>query len=276
MISFNNGVVALSGEHAFSPERTFMCGQCFRFTKQPDGSFAGIAFGKKLTVSESGGATLLRCGEPEFEGLWRPFLDLDGNYAGIAEMVAQDRFLSEAERFGRGIRILRQDPWEAFCSFIISQCNNIPRIQGIISRLCELFGEKLEGGFSFPSAQTLAAVEPSELAPLRAGYRAEYIVNAARAVASGALDLRTLSAFSCPTEQARKELMSVRGVGKKVADCTLLFGLHRTDSFPIDVWMKRTLSAVYPGGFDSAKYGEYAGIIQQYIFYYSRERGLFT
>ena len=167
--------------------------------------------------------------------------------------------------------MLRQEPWEALCSFIISQCNNIPRIKGIVGKLCQKFGREIEDGFAFPEAEVIAALTPEDLAPIRAGYRAEYIVSAAREVASGALDLEALKKL--PTQEARKRLLAVHGVGKKVADCVLLFGLSKTDAFPVDVWIKRVLDNVYPQGFDASVYGDLAGIVQQYLFFYARDHG---
>lgn len=270
MIEVFSDRTVLTGDHAFSPEQTFLCGQCFRFDPE-EGGFSGIAGGRYIRAEQNGGETLLFCPEEDFETFWRGYFDLDRDYSAVRPLIAHDPFLTEAERFGRGIRLLRQEPWEALCSFIISQCNNIPRIKSIVSRLCGTFGSPIPEGFAFPSPEVLAALTPEELAPLRAGYRAEYIVNAARAVASGETDLEALR--SLPTDDARRELMKLSGVGKKVADCVLLFGLSKTDAFPVDVWIKKVLQSVYPSGLDTSVYGDLAGLVQQYIFFYAREHG---
>jgi N-glycosylase/DNA lyase len=273
MIQICENRVILTGEHAFSPERTFLCGQCFRFEACGDGWFSGIAGGRAVKAASFGDCTELVCRAGDFEGFWRDYFDLDRDYGQIAAAVRNDEFLMGCLEFGRGIRILRQQPWEALCSFIISQCNNIPRIKRIISTFCALFGEKTEFGHLFPAPEAIAGKSPDELAPLRAGYRAAYLVSAANAVVSGKLDLDRLKNRSIPTEKVRGELMALPGVGRKVADCVMLYGLGRTDAFPVDVWIKRALKCIYPNGFDAAAYGESAGIIQQYIYYYAREHG---
>ena len=188
------------------------------------------------------------------------------------ESVMRGEYLTECARTGEGIRILRQDKWEALCSFIISQCNNIPRIKGIVERLCGLFGEPLETPWgvkhAFPDAGRVARLEEPELAPLHAGYRAPYIINAARAVASGEIDLEAAAAMD--GDAARAYLKTLSGVGDKVANCAVLFGLHRLDAFPIDVWIRRALKEHMPPDFDPKSLGEYAGLAQQYMFFAER------
>ena len=262
--------IILTGSDAFSPEQTFLCGQCFRF--DPDGEgFSGIAGGRFVRAEPMGDKTVLHCSKEDFETFWKDYFDLGRDYSPIRKLIADDPFLVSAEEYGRGIRMLKQEPWEALCSFIISQCNNIPRIKGIIGRLCQSYGREIEGGFTFPEAEVLAELSPSDLAHLRAGYRAEYIISAAREVAQGSLDLEALKTL--PTAEARKRLLALHGVGKKVADCVLLFGLGKSDAFPVDVWIKRVLDNVYPNGFDPTVYGDMAGIVQQYLFFYARDHG---
>jgi N-glycosylase/DNA lyase len=179
--------------------------------------------------------------------------------------------MAAAASFGAGIRILRQDPWETLCSFILSQCNNIPRIKRLVETLCALFGDPIPGArnaFAFPSPQRLAGLRETDFAPLRAGYRAKYILSAANAVASGALNLAELAA-STP-DAALASLKTLPGVGDKVAACAVLFGLHMLDAFPVDTWMKKAIARHYGAGFDPAIFAPYAGIAQQYMFYYER------
>ena len=166
-----------------------------------------------------------------------------------------------------GIRILKQEPWETVCSFIISQNNNIPRIKGIIERLCENFGEKIEGGFAFPSAEKIAALSLEELAVIRSGFRAKYILDAARKFASGEISSERLEQLS--TDEARSQLMKIYGVGEKVADCVLLFAFARIDAFPKDVWIKRAMEKLFSGDLPECAV-PYAGIVQQYIFHFAR------
>ena len=159
--------------------------------------------------------------------------------------------------------------WETLCSFIISQNNNIKRIKGIIERLCRLFGQPIgdSGFFSFPTPETLAAATAEHLAPLRCGFRARYLIDAAQKVCYGQVRLDAIP--SMPMEEARRELMQICGVGPKVADCVLLFGFHRLECCPMDVWMKRVFAVLYPNGLpDCAR--DFAGIAQQYLFHYAR------
>ena len=248
--------------------QTLDCGQSFRWTQQPDGSFSGVAFGRSVNVSLDGGDLIIHNASKEDEALWRDYFDLGLDYGAVRRQISKlHPVLKEAARYAPGIRILRQEPYEALCTFIISQNNNIKRIKGIVSRLCECFGEPVDSGFAFPTAEKMAALTPDDLAPIRAGFRARYLVDAAQKVASGEVVLENCRHL--PYEEAQKELMKITGVGVKVADCTLLFGLHRIEAFPVDVWMKRALDALFPG-MSPSDFGEYAGIAQQYIFHYSR------
>ncbi|MBR4304282.1 MAG: DNA-3-methyladenine glycosylase 2 family protein [Clostridia bacterium] len=254
----------------FDIRHTCDCGQCFRFMPC-EGGYLGVAYGKPIFVEHRDRGAVFHCTQEDFEQLWREFFDLDTDYGSIAAALPQDNFTRSAVEFGRGLRILRQQPWEALCSFIISQCNNIPRIQSIIDRLCRLFGEEIEWQgntlYTFPSAERLAQLTAEDLAPLRCGYRAPYIINAAKTVSANDDFFDRLAALD--TVAARKKIMELEGVGPKVADCFLLFGMHKLDAFPVDTWMKK--AAVYYGGkFDPSRFGEYAGIAQQYIFYYAR------
>lgn len=250
-------------------EKTFECGQCFRWNAGPDGVYRGIAYGYPAAVYEQDGAVIVRSDAPD--SLWHDYFDMDLNYTSASVFGAGEYLDSCVER-GKGIRILRQEPWEALCSFIISQCNNIPRIKGIVERLCREFGNPVsfEGSefFTFPSAETLSNTTEDDLAVIRSGYRAEYIICAAKAVCSGELDLGKL--MSEDWESAKKDLLSIRGVGEKVANCVVLFGLHHMEAFPIDVWIRRALKEHFPKDFRPESLGPYAGLAQQYIFYSAR------
>ena len=250
---------------------TFECGQCFRWNKDENGNYFGLAGNVPAFVIESDDGVFVESDAgPEF---WTSYFDLDSDYSPADALFMEIPWLDECTRAGKGIRILRQDPWEALCSFIISQCNNITRIKGIVERLCSLFGERLEFRgrvcFGYPSAETLAGLSVDDLAPLRSGYRAPYIIDAAKAVASGELDLEALK--SVTPEEARKTLKGLNGIGDKVANCAVLFGLHHMEAFPVDVWIKRALKEHFPPDFDPAVLGPMAGLAQQYMFYYERE-----
>lgn len=250
--------------------QTLDCGQAFRWKEQNDGSFIGVAFGKLVTFRQVDDTIIIDgADENDYNSIWKHYLDLELDYGIIKQKLsALHPILSEAAEFAPGIRILNQQPWEALCSFIISQNNNIPRIKGIVERLCQTFGEQLSDDFyTFPSAEKLAVLTPEDLTPIRAGFRARYIIDGARKVAGGEIDLESVRKMEI--DEARSELMKITGVGVKVADCTLLYGLHRLDCFPLDVWMKRAMSTLFPK-MQPSDFGEYGGIAQQYIFHYSR------
>ena len=266
-------VFELCREKDLSPYKTFECGQCFRWNDDGTGAYIGVASGRAARVFLSGGNTMIECEEEDLV-FWHNYLDMDTNYTAARESIMIGDYLTECAEYGEGIRILRQDYWEALCSFIISQCNNIPRIKSIIEKLCALFGEEMETPwgvkYTFPTASRVALLEEPELAPLRSGYRAAYIINAARAVASGEIDLEY--AATLDGNEARKYLKNLNGVGDKVANCAVLFGLHRMNAFPVDVWIKRALKEHMPQGFDASSLGEYAGLAQQYMFFHAREQ----
>lgn len=267
-VEFENGV-RVEGVYDLDLAQTLDCGQSFRWTEHEDGSFSGIAFGKFVTVRlENNILYIENTDKKNFEKIWYDYFDLSLDYGKIRDEISMlHPVLCEAAKYAPGIRILRQEPYEALCTFIISQNNNIKRIKGIVQRLCEYFGEKIEGGYAFPTAEKMAQLTPDDLAPLRAGFRNRYLIDASQKVASGAVDLEKCR--YCDYDEARAELMKITGVGVKVADCTLLFGLHRIEAFPVDVWMKRAMEKLFPD-MKPEDFGEYAGIAQQYIFHYSR------
>lgn len=253
--------------------KTFECGQCFRWNADDKGVYTGVAKGYAAKLWTEDGKVYIRSSAPM--ELWRDYFDLNRNYGEISRSFRGGEYLDTCIEYGRGIRILRQEPWEALCSFIISQCNNITRIKGIVERLCSMLGEtvELDGErfFAFPSAAVLAEVSEEQLKPLRSGYRAPYIISAALAVASGALDMEAL--ITADSLTAKKALLKQKGIGEKVANCVVLFGLHHMEAFPIDVWIRRALKTHFPPDFDPKSLGEYAGLAQQYIFYYARSTG---
>lgn len=245
----------------------FDCGQAFRFDKAEDGAWCGTAYGKYLKIYQNENEIrIIGSSEEEFKKIWFDYFDFSRDYDELLRSFSGDDLLEKSAKENYGIRVLKQEKWETLCSFIISQNNNIPRIKGIIKRLCESFGEKVGEDYSFPSAEKIAALEIEDLAPLRAGFRNKYIMDAARKVASGEIDLKALE--SLDTESAEAELMKIKGVGKKVAQCVLLFAYGREDAFPIDVWVKRVMT-LYPDGLPEKVYPN-RGIAQQYLFHYIR------
>ena len=249
----------------FDLDETLDCGQAFRFTKEPDGSYKGFATNKFIHISKcDDGFTLEGDGDEEF---WLDYLDAKTDYGELKNSYSTEKTLKSACEYASGIRLLRQDAFESLISFIISQNNNIPRIKGIIGRLCENFGEKTENGYAFPTFEDLSAVTVDDLAIIRSGFRAKYIVDAVAKIKNGEINLEEIKAM--PIDEARKSLMTIKGVGPKVAECVLLYGMHRTEAFPVDVWIKRVMEEYYPGGFPK-EFASTAGIAQQYLFHYIR------
>lgn len=247
----------------FALDDTLDCGQAFRWEKISDNAYQGAFLNKKLTISCENGADLFRLhdtSEQDFLTVWKDYFDLDTDYGEIKRRLCADQILSKACAYAGGIRILRQDSWEALSSFIISQNNNIPRIKGIIGRLCEHYG-------GYPSAEQMRDETVDSLGYLRSGFRAKYLVDAVSKVLSGELELESIRTLSL--DEARNKLMTIKGVGPKVADCALLFGFYRIDAFPKDVWVKRVLSQWYPHGLPECTKG-LEGIAQQYLFHYIR------
>lgn len=252
----------------FDIKQTFLCGQCFRWNENPDGSFSGVAMGRRLTLTQDADGVVLRDVKSADIPLWERYFDIAADYGAYIDRLRADPILCRAAECSSGIRILRQEPFETLISFIISQNNNIPRISGIISRLCENFGEPLSGGeYSFPSAQRLRGIAADDLSPLRAGFRARYICDAVNKINSGEVNLDEINELD--TGAAREKLKTITGVGDKVADCVLLFAFHKLNAFPRDVWVKRIMSELYPNGLPQCARG-IEGVAQQYLFDYVR------
>ena len=253
----------------FSLERTLDCGQAFRWKKISDSLFEGVAYGKLLRVAQKGDrVTFFDTSLKDMALYWNDYFDLHRDYEAIDLLLCRDERLRAAADDARGIRILKQQPWEALCTFILSQNNNIPRIKGIVERLCRDLGQPLgDGHYAFPTAERLAACSQEELAGARCGFRTKYLLDAARRVADGRLVLREF--YTMPIDEAREQLQSIYGVGTKVAECVLLYGFGRMECFPMDVWMKRVMASLFPDGLP-AEFTLVAGIAQQYLFHYGR------
>lgn len=269
---YKDNNIYIYGLSDFDLPHTLDCGQAFRW-KNDSKIWTGVAFDKflKLEKLSDGTIVLYDTTEEDFKNLWYNYFDLDRDYSEIVNTLSEDETLKKACEYSHGIRILNQEPFETLCSFIISQNNNIKRIKGIIERLCENFGEYKNGYYTFPTAEKMATLTLDDLAPLRSGFRAKYLLDAAKKIASGEVDLYNLK--NMPLDDARLELMKIVGVGPKVADCCLLFSHNHTSAFPKDVWIKRAMEVLFQGELpECAK--EYAGIAQQYIFFYARDTKL--
>lgn len=275
--------VRIEGLDNFLISQIFDCGQCFRFDKVDENSFEGVAYGRYVKFSQTSPDVLEihNSTAEEYENIWRHYLALDVDYSAIRADISskfkaashgKDKIMPLAMEYGSGIRILRQESWETVCSFIISQNNNIPRIKKIIAGMCEKYGDEIICGektyYSFPTPQTLIEAGVGELMELKTGFRAKYITDAAQKAVHGGLDFEAINSMTF--EEAMETLCDVKGIGPKVASCAMLFGFGRTEAFPIDVWMKRVIEKYYPEGLDIPALGKYAGIAQQYLFYYER------
>lgn len=240
---------------------TLDCGQAFRWNRVDKNCYSGYYLDSHLEISGTDGVfTLKNTTEDEFLNIWYDYLDLGTDYSKLKEQYSLDPTLREACQYSKGIRLLRQDGWEALISYIFSSNNNIPRIKGIISRLVEHYGH-------FPSAAELSQETEESLSYLRSGFRAKYIVDAASKVALGEISLKNVRAM--PYLQAKAELMKIKGVGPKVADCVLLYGMYKAEAFPVDVWIKRVMQTYYPDGLPECVKGT-EGIAQLYLFNYIR------
>lgn len=279
--------IIIENVEQFVPKHIFECGQCFRWNVQEDGSYTGVAQNKVINVKKEDKYVILsNTNEGDFRQIWYNYFDLDREYGSIKKKLAVDPVLSEAIKFGHGIRVLKQDPWEILISFIISANNRIPMIKKAIENLSERYGEyigdyKGKKYYSFPSADKLDHISVDEIKSCGTGFRAKYIQNASRIVSSKQIDIYSLKNLS--TEDARKELMTFAGVGPKVSDCIMLFSMDKDDAFPIDVWVKRVMEHFYFDedtklkyiqSYAQDKFGQYAGFAQQYLFYYARELGI--
>lgn len=259
----------------FDPVHIFECGQVFRWIQNDESGevYTGVAGCYAARVKFSSGTLTIEASGGD-EDFWRRYFDLDTDYGVIKdELTDNEPKIEKACEYGSGIRILRQDLFETIISFIISQNNNIPRIRKNIEALCETYGEKIgdiEGKtvYAFPAPEALAGADEEDMAALRLGYRGPYIIETAK---------RYLEA-GCPT--CREELLAMHGIGPKVANCIMLFGLSDVAAFPIDTWVRQIMTDMYGfadkdvkgmQSFAAEKFGPYAGYAQQYLFYYYRD-----
>ncbi|NCC07981.1 MAG: DNA-3-methyladenine glycosylase 2 [Clostridia bacterium] len=246
-------------------------GQCFRMEMQPDKSCVLAARDKALKIIPLGGDEYdFNCTTAQFDGYWKGYFDLEADYQKWMQSVPKsDAFLTKAAEYGKGLRILRQDAWEMLVTFLISQRKNIPAIKKCVNAISEKFGTKIDGTdmYAFPTPQQLAS-DYALLGTCSLGYRTQYVYEAAVSVCDGTIDLKAMA--SLDDDALFAQLLKIKGVGAKVANCVMLFGFHRINAFPIDVWIQRILDAHYQAGFPLDAYKGYAGVIQQYMFYYAR------
>ncbi|WP_432662814.1 DNA glycosylase [Wukongibacter baidiensis] len=279
-----NGVM-LEDVKDFELPHIFECGQCFRWNKQEDGSYTGVALGRVINLKkEDNNVYIDNTTRDEFMNIWHNYFDLARNYGEIKERLGKlDETMKTSVEFGYGIRILKQDEWETLVSFIVSANNRIPMIKRAIEALSENYGEfigeyKGKKYFSFPKPEVLNNLNIEDIQFSGIGFRAKYILSAAKLVATKEIDIYNLKGVD--TDEAREQLILFPGIGPKVSDCIMFFSMDKDDAFPIDVWVKRVMEYFYvPEGtslkkiqsFAQEKFGSIAGFAQQYLFYYARE-----
>lgn len=265
----------------FNLTHIFECGQCFRWIRLEDGSYRGVVRGKSVRVSQEGDVLYIEnSGIQDFVDIWFDYFDLGTDYSNIKSLLEKDPIMREAIETGYGIRILRQDFWEMLISFIISANNMIPRIMKTVESLSMLKGQCIdmqEGHYGFPPVEALAAATLEELQQCKAGFRCKYILGTSRLMLEGKVTPEALGGLD--TDGARKALMTMPGVGPKVADCILLFSGVKFDVFPTDVWVKRVMEELYfkrEAGLKEIQqladtnFGGLKGYAQQYLFYHAR------
>lgn len=275
---------------SFEPKHIFECGQCFRWDEQEDGSYTGIVKENVINVKKVDNQIVFTSfGEDNLEKLVTEYFDLNRNYEDIKDKLSKvDEYLANSIQYGSGIRILNQDLWETIISFIISANNNIPRIKGIINRLSSEYGTKIEWNgkeyYTFPTVENLAKATVEDLRKTGLGFRDIRVYETTKKILNKEVDLNELHNEE-NTEEVRDTLLTLSGVGPKVADCILLFStLKRFDVFPIDVWVRRVMNELYIKNEDEnkvtkqeiqkladEKFGNMQGLAQQYLFYWKRE-----
>ena len=280
----------LKNVKSFEPRHIFECGQCFRWDEEPNGSYTGIVKNNVINVDKvENTITFSSFGADNLKELVTDYFDLNRNYEEIKEKLAKiDKYLENSIEYGSGIRILNQDLWETIISFIISANNNIPRIKGIINKISQKYGNKIEWKgkdyYTFPTVESLSKASVEDLRNLGLGFRDVRVYETTHKILEKQVDLEELHQEK-DTQKVRDTLLTLSGVGPKVADCILLFStLKRFDVFPIDVWVRRVMNELYIKNEDETKvnkrdieklakekYGNLEGLAQQYLFYWKRD-----
>ena len=279
-VSEKGNKVIIKGAGGFNLRHTLDCGQVFRFTETPAGSFIVVAGSRVIELCQRGDEIVIENSSiDEFYNVWENYFDLRRDYKKIQALVNKDDIINTASRYGDGIRILAQEPFECLISFIISQRNAIPNIKRVIERICEKYGEVIgeyKGKIyhAFPTPEQLNRAKIEDLNALKCGYRSEYIINAANRVHSGEADLAKL--YSMDSAGQKSTLMEFRGVGQKIAECVMLFAYSNFDVFPPDTWIIKAMNDFYNvpqnniDEFSASYFGGYRGLAQQYLFFYRR------
>ena len=281
----------LKDPKTFDLTDTFECGQCFRWNKEKDDSYTGIWKENVVNIKKEGKNYIFNgiCNNGNLEKEIIEYFDLNRDYEKIKEELSKkDDYMRNSITYGNGIRILNQDLWETIISFIISANNNIPRIKGIIERLSKNYGKEIEWQgkkyYTFPTPEELKNVTVQEYRKIGLGFRDIRLYETTKMILEGKINLKELEQ-NPNTLEVREKLLTLSGVGPKVADCILLFSsLKRFEVFPIDVWVRRVMNELYIKEQDESKinrnkiekiarekFGDLAGLAQQYLFYWRRE-----
>ncbi|HHX69915.1 MAG: DNA glycosylase [Miniphocaeibacter sp.] len=283
-----NKNIIIKNNNDFNPKHIFECGQAFRWKKEEDNSYTCIAKGRVLNVSQQNDEIIFNnTNEDDFNNIWIDYFDLKTDYNNIKKELSLEKTIKDAVNYGYGIRILNQEKFETIISFIISANNQIPRIKKSIEIISRNYGEfienfKGEDYFSFPAAEKLSKVSVEELREVaRVGFRDKRIIETSKLIANNDFSIR--ESVSLNSEELRKELEKLPGVGPKVASCIMLFSYGRSETFPVDVWIKRVMEELYIkeetnikhiGKYANDIFGNLAGYAQQYLFYYGRENSI--
>ena len=273
----------------FNPTHIFECGQCFRWNMEQDGSYTGVVGENVINLKKDQNNIIIKgIVKDNLKDVCFDYFDLDTDYKNIKDKLSLiDNNLKTSIEYGNGIRILHQDVWEALISFIISANNNIPRIKGIIERISKKYGKEIRWGdriyYTFPTPEELSKASVKDLRMLGLGFRDSRVYETTKLIKEGKIDLYQLEKNNNINE-VREELLRFPGVGPKVADCIMLFSMKKYEVFPIDVWVKRVMTELYfnedkkiePNNkkileFAENKFGNLAGLAQQYLFYWRRE-----
>lgn len=274
MICEKNNCLGVTIEDDFDLEKIISCGQCFRARRMPDGSFRFVTGNSVLYIDKiKENFYAISCNEETWNKTWIPYFSLETDYRAIrARALGLHPFIDQAIEEGCGLRILRQDPWEMLLTFIISQRKSIPAIASCVEHIAAQYGTEIitpkERIMAFPSPEQMRSATLFDLQGCSLGYRSRYVLDAVSCVLSGELELDKLRNLDDP--HLVENLLHIKGVGIKVANCVGLFSYGRLGMVPIDVWIKKAIHEECNGQDPFPQYGKFAGVIQQYVFYYEK------
>ena len=273
MYSIKENKIIIKETKDFNIVHILECGQVFRFFKQADNSYVVYSLDKKAVIESVDNCYIITTNDVDY---FINYFDLKTDYRSIKQELSKYKQLTAPIEYGYGIRILKQDLFEMIVSFVISANNNIKRIKNIIEKICAFCGKKIDDYYAFPTLDELMICTEEDFKSFGAGYRAKYLYNLCRQLKN--INLEQLS--NLPTKEVRKQIQNFSGVGPKVADCILLFGLSRKDVFPVDTWIAKAYKDIFKGNLTQRDkisaflvdvFGQYSGFAQQYLFYFKRE-----